>query len=170
MEKGNNSKKHRINAVDVIIILLITVVIAAAAVIFIGGGGIDGLTGNQLVDFEYVIEFRQLREEFTDNIVPGQQLVDAAEKKRLGESMAVNISPSVITNTDMENGKLVYANHPDYYDVDVIVKAKALINDEGEVFIDGTYRLTVGGLIYVQMPNFTGSAYCTEMIIAEDNK
>ena len=56
-------KKRKFNFIDLIIVLLIVGVIGAAAYIF-GAKKLSG--GSDTVNVEYVLEFRQVRDEFLD--------------------------------------------------------------------------------------------------------
>ena len=150
-------KKRKFNFIDLIIVLLIVGAIGAAAYIF-GAKKLSG--GSDTVNVEYVLEFRQVRDEFLDCFETGVNAVDAAKKYRLGEVTAVESSASIYTGNDLVDGKLVYHNYPEHSDVRVTVKSTATIDSKGMYILDGGYRISVGSVVYVRTPGYTGTSYC----------
>jgi len=47
--------------------------------------------------------------------------------------------------------------------VQMTIRADAEIQDDGMYYIDGGFRISVGSVVYVRMPDYTGTAYCTEI-------
>lgn len=78
-------KKRKFNFIDLIIVLLIVGVIGAAAYIF-GAKKLSG--GSDTVNVEYVLEFRQVRDEFLDCFETGVNAARRGEKvpSRRGDS------------------------------------------------------------------------------------
>ena len=73
---------------------------------------------------------------------------------------AVESSASIYTGNDLVDGKLVYHNYPEHSDVRMTVKSTAAIDSKGMYILDGGYRISVGSVVYVRMPGYTGTSYC----------
>ena len=82
------------------------------------------------------------------------------KKDRLGEVTAVESSASIYTGNDLVDGKLVYHNYPEHSDVRMTVKSTAAIDSKGMYILDGGYRISVGSVVYVRTPGYTGTSYC----------
>lgn len=160
MSQNAQGAKHKFNFIDVIIILAVIAVAAAAVFIF----GANQLFGDsQTVGVEYVLEFRQVREEFLGNFETGVEVVDASKKYRLGEVTAVSSTATIFTGTNLIDGTLYYSEYPERFDVTLTVSAQAKIDSDGMYILDEGYRMSVGTTVYVRTPNFTGTAYCTQI-------
>lgn len=152
-------QKHRFNAVDAVILVLVVAVLAVGAFLLLSRRSEAQET---TVNIEYVVELRTIRDEFTDNFEVGTKLIDSAKKYRLGDIIAVSVTPASFTGTDLIDGALVYGDYPEHSNVSLTVRAKAAVNNAGDYIIDGGYRISVGSAVYVRTPNFVGTGYCTK--------
>ncbi|MCI8387307.1 MAG: DUF4330 family protein [Clostridiales bacterium] len=164
MTANKQTGKHKFNVVDAIIIVLILAIVAVGAFIFVRKG-IGG--SEETFDIEYVLEFRNVRDEFLGNFKVGAKVLDSSKKYQLGEIISVTSEPTTFTGTNTIEGKLVYHDYPEHSDISVTVKAKVTISDENRYMIDNGYRISVGSLVYVRMPDYIGAAYCTNFKITE---
>lgn len=162
MEKimTESNKKRRFNTVDTLIVLLILAVVAAGGIFLKMTAQKNG--GADSFEVEYVIEFRTVRDEFTDNIEVGTQIVDSAKKYRLGEVIGVSSTPAKYTGVDLNSGELVYYDYPEHSDMSVTIRTTAVLDDDGMYIIDNGYRMSVGTTVYVRTPNYVGTGYCTK--------
>ena len=157
----NTSKKRRFNAVDAVIVIVILAAIAAGAALFTINQSSEGQTTKTTV--EYIVEFRQIREEFGDNFKAGAVISDSVAKYQLGEVTAVNIENSTYNGNNMLTGELVVSDYPERIDVQLTVRADAEIDEAGMIQIGGGYRLSVGTAVYVRMPDYVGMGYCIDI-------
>lgn len=164
MASKKQNGKHKFNAVDAVIIIVIVTVIGLAAYLLFSKGISKE---SESFDIEYVIEFRMVRDEFRDNFKVGSKVVDSVAKYQLGEVIAVNTKVATFTGTNLKDGTLVYYDYPEHSNVSLTIKSKATINSENMYIIDNGYRISVGSVVYVRMPDFTGMAYCTQIKITE---
>ncbi len=153
-------KKRSFNVVDALIILLILAVVAVGAVLLWSNSGKNGNANS--FEIEYVVEFRTIRDEFTDNIEIGTKLVDSAKKYQLGEVIDVSSTPAKYTGVDLNTGELVYYDYPEHSDLSLTVRTVAALDDEGMFVIDNGYRISVGTTMYIRTPNYVGTGYCTK--------
>ncbi len=157
----NTAKKRKFNAVDAAIIIVIVAVIGAAAVFFTVRGISD--EPSDTVAIEYVVEFRQIREEFADNFAIGTRVTDSVAKYQIGEVLAVNVENSKYSGNDMLTGELAISEYPERVNVRVTIGADAAIGENNIFQIDGGYRISVGTAVHVRTPNYTGTGYCIEI-------
>ncbi len=160
MAQNAQGTKHKFNFIDVIIILAVIAVAAAAIFIF---GANRLFADSETVGVEYVLEFRMVREEFLGNFKTGVEVVDASKKYRLGEVMSVSSTASTFSGTNLLEGTLYYSDYPERFDVSLTVSARAKVDSDGMYILDEGYRMSVGTTVYVRTPDYTGTAYCTQI-------
>ncbi len=165
MSEINQTRKHRFNAVDAVILALVIIVIGAV-VYLVGvkgsaGRGADGVT------LEYIVEFRMINDEFVDNFVVGDKVIDSVAKYQVGEIVAVNAVGATFNGTDLQNGKLVISNYPGHSNVQITIRVPAAVKTDdmrGNYYmIDDGYCLTVGAAVYLRTPHYVGQGYCIGM-------
>ena len=155
------AKKRKFNAVDAVIIIVILAVIAAAAALLMVNRSGENQTEETTV--EYIVEFRQIREEFGDNFKVGAMISDSVAKYQLGDVTAVNVENSKYNGNNLLTGELVVSDYPERIDVQLTVRSDAKIGEDGMFYIGGGYRLSVGSAVYVRMPDFVGMGYCIDI-------
>ncbi len=158
----NKTKKRKFNVMDAIILVLIVAVIAVVAV-FAGLRSTGAVTDVKETGIEYVVEFRQIREEFADNFKEGTLVSDAVAKYQLGEVVAVNVENATYSSNDLKTNELVISDYPEHINVQLTIKATATFNEQGLYYLGGGYQLSVGSTVHVRTPDFTGTGYCIEM-------
>lgn len=164
MAQVKQTGKHKFNFVDAVILIIILAVAAAAALLAANG---MFSKDNDTLEMEYVLEFRSVRDEFLDCFKTGAEVVDASKKYQLGSVIAVSSAPTTFTGTNTVEGKLVYSDYPEHSDVSLTVRTTASLNSENQYILDGGYHLSVGSVVYVRTPDYTGTAYCTQIKITE---
>lgn len=153
-------KKHKFNVVDAAIIIVIVALVVAAVFFFVGGD--DDKTASDLpsVRIEYEIEFRMVRDEFTDKLIVGDSVTDAALLCKIGQIVDVQVTDAVYTGTNLLTGEVVLSDYPDFSDVVVTVSADAAVDEDGRYILAGEYDLAVGNAVSIRTPSFNGTAYC----------
>jgi len=154
------AKKRKFNAVDAVLIIVILAVIGAAALLLLKG---TGEPQTKKTKIEYIVEFRQLREEFGDNFHVGAVISDSVAKYQLGDVTAVNVENATYNGNNQLTGELVVVDYPEHIDVQLTVSADATIGENEMYYIGGGYRLSVGSTVYVRMPDFVGTGYCIDI-------
>ncbi len=158
-------KKHRFNAVDAVIVLLILAVIGAALFLLGAGRSADGEENPALASdermIEYQVEIRTIRNEFNDNFKVGEKMVESSQKYPLGEIVDIQVRDAVYVGVDTVNGKLVTGIYPDHSDVTLTLRTPVTLDEEKTYIAGGGFRLTVGAQIYIRLPDFAGTGYCT---------
>ncbi len=173
---GISQKKHKFNVIDAAIIIMLAAVIAVAILFFrtdiFRSEGEDGKSDSSAapVLIEYEIEFREIRDEFTDNLIVGDNVVDTVKLIKLGQIVAVDVTDAVYVGSNLLTGELVSSDYPGYSNVTVTVSTDAVIGDDGRYCIGGEYDLSVGTLVSIRTPNYTGTAYCTQIRQLEGEK
>ena len=153
------AKKRKFNAVDAVIIVVILAVIGAALLLMKG----TSEPQSKKTKIEYIVEFRQIREEFGDNFHVGAVISDSVAKYQLGEVTAVNVENATYNGNNQHTGELVVVDYPERINVQLTVRSDATIGEHDMFYIGGGYRLSVGSAVYVRMPDFVGTGYCIEI-------
>lgn len=157
MKATKEKRSWRFTALDLIILIVLLAVIALAVWFFGPFGGADAGDNTQ-VNIEYTVEIKGMEEAYLDNIRVGETVIDSVTKKSIGTITAVETMPFIDYILNTEDGVLLEKEYPGQYTLLVTVSSPAAQNERG-YHIDG-YRVAIGALHYIQLPNFVGSGYC----------
>ena len=157
---GTTVKKHKFNVVDAVIIIVIAAVIGAAVLFFTAD---TPVVISETVSIEYVVELRTVRDEFVGNFSLNESMVDAVAKYHLGTVIDYDIGPSIYMGNDFSAGAVVIGEYPEHSCVKLTVAAEATVGGDGRYVIDGGYDISVGTAVHLRLPNYTGTAYCTQI-------
>ena len=162
-----SNKKRRFNLMDVIITVIIIAVIALLAYVFI----FNRSTGDTVdtVRIQYTLEVKNERDELVDNAAAniGKSLIEGMAKYNLGEVVDFKYTPSTYSAFNHETGESVAALYPEHSDVSFIVSADAVKNPVTGRYSIGGFEISVGTLVYVRLPEYAGTSYCTAIREAE---
>lgn len=161
------AKKRKFNVVDAVILIIVVAIVGVAAFLLFRETPKE-VSSNTKV--EYVVEFRQVRNEFTDNFSIGDRVVDSVAKYHIGQITAVSYVDAVYDGNDMTTGKASAGTYPGYSDVKITVIADASYGATGRYVIDGGYDISVGTKVYVRIPNYNGMGYCVSINEVEEAK
>jgi len=153
--KEKAKKKRRVNYVDIILLLVMIAVVGLIAYTYL-----SPLTKQlfaETYDVEYTIRIQGVRLEFNDKIHEGDTVVENETLKSIGTVKSVVYSASKFVGTDSA-GKTVISEHPDMYDVTVVVGAKAEM--PSGMYEVNSFAITAGKTIRFRVPDFTGEATC----------
>ena len=164
MKTAKEKRSWRFTALD-LIILIVLVAVIAAAIWFFGpfGGGASGDSAK--VTVEYTVEVKGLDEHYIGNIHVGDTVIDSVTKKPVGIITAVETMPYIEYVLDNEEGVILEKEYPGQHTLLVTVSAEATRTERG-FDIEG-YRLAIGVLHYMQLPNWVGSGYCIGLEAAQ---
>lgn len=162
MKTIKEKRTWRFTALDVIIVVVLLAVIAGAIWFF---GFREGGDENTMVKIEYTIEVRGMEESYLSNIAVGDIVTDSVTKKGIGTISAVERMPLVEYIVNIEDGVMEEKEYPGRYTILVTVSADADQSERG--FSIAGYRVAIGKLCHLQLPNFIGSGYCIGVEAAE---
>lgn len=149
-------RKHKFNFIDIILMTVILAAVVLLVYIFMSGR-IESF-GTQSVLVEYQVSITRIREEFRGNVNVGDKVVDSVKLMSIGEVIDVQYSPSISIISESYAGDLKYPIYPEHLDMTITIRAEADMKN-GMYQIDG-YRIAVGELVSIRVPNFTESGYC----------
>lgn len=155
MKQTKEKRTWRFTALDVIIFVLLLAVIAAAVWFF---GFRNGDEDNALAKIEYTVEVRGMEEAYLGNIVVGDTVTDSVTKKAIGIISAVERMPLIEYILNTEDGVMEEKEYPGQHTLLVTISADANVSERG--YDIAGYRVAIGKLCYLQLPNFVGSGYC----------
>lgn len=166
-EMSANKKKKggkRFNIIDLLLIL-IAVALVATLVIYLLPGITDRISANGETKITYVLEFRGVDDSFIANVQNGDRVYNANQNFNMGvvKSVATDSYSSLVY--DQTSGGAVMKDHPNLKTLIVTVNASAIYTD-GEGYSINGERIAVGCKYDIRFPNFTGSAYCTQIKIS----
>ncbi|MBE6606509.1 MAG: DUF4330 domain-containing protein [Ruminococcaceae bacterium] len=159
------NKKRRFNVIDLLICVIILVVIAFAAYIFVFSGASANETTSNTVNIQYTLEVKAERDELISHAEKnvGKAMIDGASKYNLGQVVDFYYSGSRYSGWDAESGESVASDYPEHSDLSFVVNATAEKNPaNGRYSING-FDISVGTLVYVRLPDYTGTSYCTQI-------
>lgn len=164
MEKAKRKNKPVINIIDILIVLII---LAAAAVLFyvfvVDGRG--AVTTPQTHTIKYVVEMKNIREEFSDNITVGEKAIDSVGMFKIGTIVAYEEKGATQRGVNRLTGESVMSNYPGRKNMYVTIEAQAYI-ENGMYSIDG-YKISVGYGVGLKLPNFVGTGYCIKLDVLD---
>ena len=151
-------KRGKFNAVDFLIVFAVTGIIAVFLV-YVSAMGAEP----QTVKLEYTVRFENVKEEFVDNILYGEDVCDSASQTPMGIVIKVDNSEHYeVYEYDSNLKAIVGVEYPDKYNLKVTLVADAVLSD-GVGYTVGGIRVAVGAKLDLRFANYVGSAYCIEM-------
>lgn len=164
MKKKDGNGKSFFNIFNILIALVIIAGVGAALYFFVLKDDTDASV--ELVDVEYTVEIKEVRDELADRIFVGDRLTDSVAQVDIGTVKGIEYTPNCTYELDNDTGELVKSEKPDHTDIIVSVSAKAAITDKG-YDINGCV-INVGKAVYSRFPGFVGTGYCISMKVVSD--
>ena len=158
-----SSKKRRFTVIDVIITLIIIIAIALLAYIFVFNR--TTVDTSNTVNIKFTLEVKNERDELVDNAAAniGKDLIEGTAKYNLGKVTDFYSVPATFATFNHETGEAVNALFPEHSNVCFVVESEAIENPTtGRYSISG-FEVSVGTLVYIRLPEYAGSAYCTSV-------
>ena len=165
MELSN--KKRKFNVMDVIVTIVIIIAIALLAKIFIFNG--STAEAEDTVKVQFTLEVKNERDELIDNAAAniGKSLIEGTAKYNLGKVVDFYSTPATHSSFNHETGESVNALYPEHSNVCFVVEADAIMNPYTGRYSIAGFEISVGTLIYVRLPDYAGTSYCTAIKQAE---
>lgn len=163
LSKENKSRKFRFNLIDFILVLIAISVVAALVVYFLPELG-GNFSGKGEVDITYVLEFRNVDEEFIANIQNGDKVYDAGQNFNIGTVKSISAEPYKTLEYDKDTQSAIMKEQSGH-NLTVTITASAIYTEGTGYSINGM-RIAVGSSYDVRFPNFVGTAYCVQLRIS----
>lgn len=157
MKQNKSTRTRRFTVLDALIILVILAVIGVGIYFFVGKDEVLD-TNQSSVPIAYTIEIRGIEDVYVGNISVGDTVVDSVTKKTIGTVTAVENLPHTQYVINQTNAVVEEKEFPGQSNLLLTVSSNATWGELGYE-IEG-YRVAIGILHYLQLPNFVGSGYC----------
>ena len=162
--KVNAKGRIRFNVIDFFAVLIVILILAALAVYFLPGITGRFSSGGE-AEITYVLEFRGIDDIFIANVQVGDNVYDASRSFNIGSVKSVETVSYKTLEYDNSVGEAIMKDHSNQKTLIITVTASAIYTN-GEGYSINGERIAVGGKYDVRFPNFTGSAYCTDIIVS----
>jgi len=157
MEKTKRRNKPAVNVVDLLIVLLILAVGAVLLYVFVFNGRGEQIAP-QMRTVRYVVELKNVRDEFTDKVTVGENAFDSVGLYNIGIITAYEEKDATRRGTNLVAGEPVITPYPGRKNLYLTIEAQA--NLENNIYSIGGYRITVGMGVSLKMQNFSGTGNC----------
>ncbi len=161
MENKKGTKRQFFNLFNILTVLVIIAGLAAALYFFVLRE--EPETTVVQSDIEYIIEIKDVRDEFTDKIEVGDTVTDSVGQIQIGTVKEIEYIRSHTYELDNDTGTLVASEHPDHSDFIITVSAKATLTDMG--YDIGGCVINVGTPVYARFPSFIETGHCISVRI-----
>ena len=162
--KINAKGRMKFNVIDFFAVLIVLLVIATLLVYFIPGMTGRFSSGGE-AEITYVLEFRGVDDTFIANVQVGDNVYDASQSFNIGTVKSVETVSYKTLEYDNSMGEAVMKDHSNQKTLVITVTSSAIYAEGSGYSINGK-RIAVGGAYDVRFPGFTGSAYCTDIIVS----
>lgn len=159
-------KSFRINIVDILITIIIIAMLTVGALMIASAFDVKS-AGDDIVIAEYVVQFKRVRNEFSDNIHVGDVVIDAQKRHNLGVVTFAESMPYLVELYDVEEESRKAIEYPDFCNLEMTVSAEAYKKDNMWYLKNSDKEIGIGTALYIHLPNFCGSGYISEMNIIE---
>ncbi len=156
MKQKKENRSRRFTVLDGIIILVLLAVIGVG-IYFIAAEKTPN-SAEATVPVTFTVELKGLKDVYANNIHVGDTVIDSVTKKTIGTVAAVEALPHTEFTLNQETGVIEEKAYPGHTTVLLTVASDAVLGGLG-YSIDG-YRLAIGVLHHLQLPQFLGSGYC----------
>lgn len=157
MKKAKEKRAWRFTALDLIILLAIAAVIVFAFYFF-GSFRQNRGSAETIVNIEYTIEIKRIKDIYVGNIRVGDTVIDSVTKKGIGTITAVENTPMIEYLLNTDEGIVEEKEYPGYSTMLITISSPATRTEKG--YTINSYRVAIGGMHYLQLPKFQGSGYC----------
>ncbi len=164
-------KSGRFNFIDFILIVIVLLLIAAVIYAFAPFSRIQNLTGAQVRNIQYTVEFTGVDEAFIDKIKENDLVVDSVSKNQMGSVVAVDYNHKytelqyVVTKDadGVEHVEGILSEYPNLYNVIVTIYASADYSAGSGYTVNHT-RIAVGEAMSLRFPDYLGEGHCIGVV------
>lgn len=149
-------KKGRFNAFDALVIILVLAVIFSAFYI-LDPFGLFSAGTKENVTLRYTVEFKNVDDDFKDNINVGDTVHNATSNSPMGKVISVTVKPAfewVEGETAMEQKPIAGKSN-----VFVTIEVEC-VREKGIGYLVNGYNVVVGIPMDLRFSNFVGSGEC----------
>ncbi|MDR1299978.1 MAG: DUF4330 domain-containing protein [Oscillospiraceae bacterium] len=149
--------KWQLNIFDVAII----VGAAVAAYLFLQLGrsaGVEILSAGTPTTVRYTVEILGLPEGFTEQIKPGDAIMEIVEKRSVGTVVSVETEPFVMSSKNYITGEYIDAVVPERYTGNLLIESPAMETDE-TIVVGGGFAVRNGARMSIMGPGYAGAGY-----------
>ncbi|MBR6559234.1 MAG: DUF4330 family protein [Clostridia bacterium] len=161
MEK-KAKRGFRFNIIDIILLLVIIAAVLGVIYFFLSHDDVPG--ASDTFSAEYVIESKEIRDEFDGLIKPGDIILDSVRQIKLGEVLYVEYVDAVRTTVNTDTGEQKNVEVPGKLDVYITIRSTDVTHDECYK-INGSYDLMTGSYFSYRTPGFVGEGSCVSVKI-----
>lgn len=162
---ADEKKAFRINIIDVLITLVIIAVVSVGVLMLANAFDVNA-SDDGTVAVEYTVQFKRIRDEFSDNIHVGDAVIDAQKRHNLGTVTKVSNEPYTVELYNHETDMRDIVEYPDFITINMKVSAAAYVSDEMCYLKDSGKEIGIGTALYIHLPDFCGMGYICEMKVS----
>lgn len=174
MNESNNStqqtkkrSRKKFNVIDFLLIVVILLITAGLVYLFLPSSLVKNITADKTVQIRYVVEVKDVDEQYINNIAASQLVQDSVSKSEIGY---VEVNPEsaphyelkydLLEENDGSNSAIGMLSKVDgKYDLIITITADAHYKEGEGYTVNGT-RIAVGEKIYTKFPNYSCEAFC----------
>lgn len=164
MEKARRKGRTGINIIDIFIILIILAAAAALVYVFLISGR-GSTIQRQTQTIRYVVEIKDVRNEFTSNITEGEKAIDSVAMFDIGTIVAYEVKDATRIGVNRATSEIVASPYPERQNMYITIEAEAYLDKY--VYSIGGYMISVGSPVGLKLPNFLGSGFCIKIDVID---
>lgn len=145
---------------DLVLVLLILCVLVGVIVFFLKNPPTS--LRNEHVRIEYVLESREIRDEFADAIRVGDPVYEANTLRKIGEVVSVEYAQSTTLSFSQNADQMVEVPYPNRLDIRITIRSKADHRD-GAYSIDGVGAIRMNSCLSYLTSTFSGKGICLSL-------
>jgi hypothetical protein len=155
------NKKRKPGFLDFLVILVVIALIGAAAYYFTHNNVGDSATSTGAQEITYVLEVKEVSEDFADQVIIGDSLYYTESNAYMGEVTAAEVIPYYTDHYQENTNTVVSEAVEGKYNARITVKAMANISASATTVND--VNVMVGSEINIRTSTVGGSSYCVEL-------
>ena len=156
-----HNKKRKPGFLDIFVLLVVIAVIAAATYYFTHNHVGDSAASRGEQEITYVLEVKEVSENFMDRIIIGDSLYYTESDAYIGEVTAAEVIPYYADRYQEDTGTVDNAAVEGKYNARITVKANADVN-EAATTVNGV-KVMVGSEVNARTSTVGGLSYCVEL-------
>ena len=160
--RNTDNKNVRFSGVDALIILVVAVILVGVGWYFFGDALFDD---SDNVRISYAVRLTNVKSELTSHIHYGDAVYDSVYGELIGTVEKVRTEQYTEQVMNKSTGELVNSVKAGYYNIYITVNTTAKFSNNTYYAADTEIR--VGEAVYLRLPDFCGSGFCTALAVAD---